>query len=352
MKPIAPLLWTALLWSTSLWAALLAAGCSNPAAPVEQRLFAMGTWVDITVGGASADQAGAALADIETMLRRYERDYYAWTDGALANVNAALAAGAAVEVDADMADLLLRAQRLAELSGYVFDPAVGGLVELWGFHSDQSDVTEPPEPELIGAWLGARPSIASLTIADGKLNGGGPGLKLDLGGIAKGRAVDKIVGILQAHGIANGLVNAGGDLRVLGDRDGAAWRIGIRSPRDAGLVGIIALGDGESAFTSGDYERYYERDGRRLHHIIDPSTGYPAEHTQAVTVIATDGTTADAAATAIFVAGPARWREVARALGLSLVLRVDASGAVEMTDEMRDRLQASAAPGSDILIRL
>jgi thiamine biosynthesis lipoprotein len=336
-----------------LWLALLAAGCSADGdARLERRLFAMGTWVDVTLVGTQEAQATAALGEIEAMLRGFERDYYAWTDGTLARLNAGLSAGNAVEVDADMVELLQQAKRLAEQSGYVFDPAVGGLVELWGFHSDLSDVTEPPEPEQIRAWLDARPSIAALRVSGRAVSGGSPGLKLDLGGIAKGKAVDRIVAILRTHGIDHALVNAGGDLRVLGNRGDSPWRIGIRSPRSDGVIGVAELADGESAFTSGDYERYYDLDGRRLHHILDPSTGYPAEHTQAVTVITSDGTSGDAAATAVFVAGPLRWRQVARDMGVALVLRVDADGNIEMSDEMRDRLQASAKPGSDILLKI
>jgi len=171
---------------------------------------------------------------------------------------------------------------------------------------------------------------------------------LDLGGIAKGAAVDAVVAELESAGIAPALVNAGGDLRVIGTRPDRRWRIGIQAPRGDGLLGVIELDAGEAAFTSGDYERYYELDGQRLHHIIDPRTGYPVTHTRAVTVIAADGTTADAAATALFVAGP-EWQRLAAALGVTAALRVDAGGSIEMTAEMRDRFQASAANESDII---
>jgi thiamine biosynthesis lipoprotein len=145
-------------------------------------------------------------------------------------------------------------------------------------------------------------------------------------------------------------VNAGGDLRVLGARGDLRWRIGIQAPRAAGLLGIVELTPGEAAFTSGDYERYYEYEGGRMHHILDPSTGYPVSHTQAVTVIAADGATADAAATALLVAGPDSWRGMAAKLGIAMVLRVDASGRIEATPQMRERLQTDGAAGSDILV--
>ena len=332
-----------------VWLSLLISACVG----VDEdygttRLFAMGTWVDITLD--SAPDAVQALQEIESMLRGYELDYYAWADGELAAANAALAAGSQITVDANLADLLQRAQQLAAASSYSFDPGVGGLVELWGFHSDLAAPKEPPEPAAVAAWLAMQPSIANLVITEDRVSGGTPMLKLDLGGIAKGNAVDKILMILQAHAIERALVNAGGDLRVLGDRRGRPWTIGIQSPRDAGIIGTLELKSGEAAFTSGDYERFYEHEDDRLHHILDPRTGYPADHTQAVTVVAGDGVLADAAATALFVAGPDRWQSVAAALGISLVLRVDASGRIEMTEQMRDRLQISRQNNLDIIL--
>ncbi|WP_428100035.1 FAD:protein FMN transferase [Candidatus Rariloculus sp.] len=331
-------------------AALLAACGAQEDRIVEQRLFAMGTWVDIRLGAAEPDAARDALGEIEDMLRSYERDYYAWGDGELARLNAGLRDGRTVEVSTELAELLRDARRLSEQSGGVFDPGVGALVELWGFHADPAAVAGPPDPARIDAWLAAGASIADLTISDSGVSTSAGGLLLDLGGIAKGDAVDRMIRILRRRGIENAIVNAGGDLRALGTRGGRAWRIGIQSPRGAGILAVVELGDGESAFTSGDYERYFEYEDERLHHILDPTTGYPADHTQAITVIAADGVTADAAATALFVAGPARWRDVARAMGVRLALRVDASGRIEATGEMRDRLDLPDGPGTDIIV--
>lgn len=335
----------------TLLGCLLVAGCGGIGEQplFEQRLLAMGTWVDLTIDAPEAD--GERLAgEIGQFLRGFERDYYAWADdGALARLNRALADGGRLEVDADLARVLEAAKRYCELSEGAFEPAVGDLVELWGFESDPSQRHEAPPPAAIEAWLRRKPSIRQLTIDGAAVDGHGAALKLDLGGIAKGEAVDRIVERLAAAGVANALVNAGGDLRVLGSRRGKPWRVGIKAPRGDGLIGIVELEPGESAFTSGDYERYFEVEHRRLHHILDPTTGYPVDHTQAVTVIAGNGLLADAAATAVLAAGPERWRAVARALGVELVLRVDASGGIEATPAMRERLQMGASGDSAIL---
>ncbi len=328
-------------------AALLAACAADEDRIVERQLLAMGTSVDITLHAADPR---AALAEIEAMLREYERDYYAWGDGELARLNAGLRDARPVEVSTELARLLGAARRLSEQSGGAFDPGIGALVELWGFHSDSGTESRAPDPDSIAAWLAAGAGIADLSIADSRISTSVSGLLVDLGGIAKGDDVDRIIRMLTRHGIENAIVNAGGDLRALGSAGTRAWRIGIQSPRAAGILGVLELDDGEAAFTSGDYERYFELEGERRHHILDPATGYPAGHTQAITVIAADGITADAAATALFVAGPDRWRDVAAAMGVRHVLRVDASGRMEATGEMRDRLELGDVSAADIIV--
>ena len=316
-----------------------------------ERIVAMGTSVDVTAAAPDPELRAALADDIETLLRAFERDYYAWADGELARVNEALARGDAVRASPEFADLLRVAQRYSAASNGAFEPAVGALVELWGFHDATAAPRAPPDPAAIAAWVARDNGIRDLEItADGTVRRArGAAAKLDLGGIAKGAAVDRIVAKLRAAGIEDALVNAGGQVRVLGSRDGRPWRIGIRAPREEAILGVVELGSGESISTSGDYERYYEHAGQRMHHILDPRTGYPVTHTEAVTVIAADGTLADAASTALFVAGAEKWREIAQALGVTLALRVDASGEIELTAPMRDRLQTGSESNSPII---
>ena len=334
--------------------ALLIAGCADrPAELKQQRIYAMATWVDLSFHEADAASARSIAGEIETVLSAFERDYYAWVPGQLAELNAAMHAGRPALVTAPLAALIVEAKRLSALSDGYFEPGLGALVELWGFHSNVQTSRLPPSAEEISERLDAGARIASLRIDGLRIESSSPGLTLDLGGIAKGAAVDTVVGLMRERGIEHALVNAGGDLRVIGRsggrQDARPWRVGIQHPREAGLLGVVELESGEAAFTSGDYERFYEHGGARLHHILDPRTGYPVTHTQAVTVIAADGVTADAAATALFVAGSDRWRQVALALGIDYVLRVDATGELELTAPMRDRLGRAAGADSDIM---
>ena len=328
---------------------LLAACGPSPDALVEHRLLAMATWVDLTLPARATLEHPALIAEIESELAAFGNDYYAWGDGELARLNRALGATGRFEASPAMAALLERAAEVAAASDGAFDPGVGALVELYGFNDATRPPVAPPDGTALAATLAAFGSIRNLDV-DGTALAAPPGrYAFDLGGIAKGAAVDRVVERLTALAIAPALVNAGGDLRVLGSRPDRPWRIGIQDPRGDGLLGTLALGPGEAAFSSGDYERFVDRDGERLHHIIDPRTGTPAAHTRAVTVIAGDGVTADAAATALFVAGPADWRRVAARLGIVLALRVDAAGTLEMTPAMRDRFEPGPGAGAAII---
>ena len=306
----------------------------------------MGTWVEIAVF-ASEDTAAEVFDEAERLLRRFEVDYYAWGDGELARVNRELAENGEATAEPAMAALLREARRITVASEGAFDPAVGALVELWGFHSALAEPAPPPS-EAIDAWRESGATLASVEIDGTILRTDVPGLKLDLGGIAKGEAVDLLVALVARHGIRDALVNAGGDLRVLGRREGRPWRIGIKDPRAESVLGVIELEDGEAAFTSGDYERFVDRDGRRLHHILDPRTGFPADATRAVTVIARRGVDADAASTALFVAGD-EWSRIAPSVGAEAVLRVDAAGEIEATESMRRRIISGNADEWDVV---
>jgi thiamine biosynthesis lipoprotein len=298
----------------------------------------MGTWVDTVYSTPDARTLERVGAELDELLGRYEIDYYAWADGELGRLNAALSSGNDFTASRELVDLLARARELTRSSDGFFDPGVGTLVEAWGFNSAESEPREP-DAAFLDAWSRGHPSITDLHIDGRRLSADTTGLLIDLGGIAKGEIIDRILEQFGAAGVNDVLVNAGGDVRVRGMRGERSWTIGIQSPRAAELLGSIALDDGEAAFTSGDYERFFETDDGRRHHLIDPVTGRPAEHTQAVTVIADNGALADAAATALFVAGPANWRRIAAALGIVYVLRVDASGSIEMTPAMRERVR-------------
>lgn len=315
------------------------AACSPPDRMVHEQIYIFGTLVDITVHGVPEATARQAISAVSEDFRWMHRDWHAWKPGgALVALNQAIAAGRSQQVPDNVLPLLLQARELAHSSEGLFNPAIGSLIALWGFHSDELPSGPPPSKAAIQALVQANPSMDDLIIDGHTVSSRNPVVQLDFGGFAKGVAVDMAIQRLRSFGIENAIVNGGGDLRAIGDAGGRPWRIGIRHPQGHGVVASLETHVDESVFTSGNYERYHEYQGVRYPHIIDPRTGMPVQHIASSTVIHNDGAVADAAATALTVAGPDAWVRIARSMGLHEVMLVDENGTVYMTPKMAARI--------------
>lgn len=319
-------------------ATLLVTGCDRSPPETRHRFTAMGTLVEVTVFDHPAETAMEAAVAIESLFLDLEHRWDPWADGELGALNETVSAGGDATPGPDLAGLVGRASELARKSGGMFDPTVGELVRLWGF-DDADHITERPPPAgEIRRLLDLQAPLPTLwDPVDGTLRGH-EGVTIDLGGFAKGVAVDRAIALLRGRGVDNAIVNAGGDLRAIGRRGDRPWKIGVRAPRGGGILAAIDISGDESVFTSGDYERFFDYQGRRFHHIIDPRTGYPTLGLVSVTVVHDDAATADAASTALMVAGPERWPAVAKALGVRHVMVVDADGRVHMSKGTETRV--------------
>jgi len=275
------------------------------------------------------------------MFQGMHRDWHAWEPGQLMDINAAIASGQPANADEDIIAMIRQSQLVEKASGGRFNPAIGALIRLWGFHtSDYPIVGPPPSRAQIGAVMDHQPSSNDIHINGLELRSDNPAVQLDFGGIAKGYAVDLTIARLRDLGINNAIVNAGGDLRAMGSHGDRPWRVAVKKP-GGGNIGTIEVRGDEAIFTSGNYERFRQDKTERYPHILDPTTGWPAKDIASVTVITDEGLLADAAATALVVAGLDSWPEVARALGLDQVAVVNESGTVYLTAEMEQRIQFS-----------
>lgn len=327
--------------------ATLLAGCSAQDAVEYYRLAAFGTDITISIRHPRTDDTEAVVAAIGRDFSELHRRWHAWEPGMLTRLNEGLAAGQRVPADEDVLAILREARRLERLSDGTFNPAIGRLLALWGFHASERPIGPPPDPAQIADLVAAAPSMNDLHIEDGFVSSRNPVVQLDFGAYLKGVAVQRALERLVAAGIEHAIVNAGGDLGVIGRHGERPWRAAIEHPDGRGdrFLASLSVQPGEFVFTSGNYHRYREDHGLRYGHIIDPRDGYPADAIQSVTVIASDGGRADAAATALAVADEAAWPELARALGIEHVLRVDGEGRVSATPAMIERLEwRSGAP--------
>ena len=322
-------------------ACLLAAAACKPHPQVYQaQFFVFGTVLDVSIQGVDKSVANRAFRELQQDFQAMHRDWHVWQPGLLTTVNEAFADSRTAPADPAIVAMIRRSQEMERASGGRFNPAIGALVGLWGFHtSDYPIEGPPPSREAIEALVEQRPSSLDIRIDGVNLSSSNPAVQLDFGGIAKGYAVDRACAKLRSLGIEDAVVNAGGDLRAIGDHGDRPWRIGIRDPGGGGVIGSLQTGPDEAIFTSGNYERYREDATERYPHILDPRTGWPVGGLSSATVIAPEGVLADAAATALVVAGPGDWAEVARSLGLGQVLLVDDAGTVFMTPAMSKRVE-------------
>ena len=323
--------------------ALVLGGCARPQV-FHQESYVFGTRVDVAVYGEDKVQADAASALVLREFDRLHRAYHAWEPSELTALNEAIARGESLEVSDELATMLRDAQRMAAAGDDLFDPALGRLIELWGFHTD-TFVPVRPDPAKLAALVTARPRMSDLDIDGRRISSRNPAVQLDLGGYAKGYALDRAATLLREQGITNALINIGGNVMALGKKGDQAWRIGIQHPRAPAPLATMPLYDGEAVGTSGDYQRYFELDGERYAHLLDPRTGQPAHGTQSLTVLITPraaaGTLSDAASKPAYLANEG-WREQTRHFAIDHALRVDAEGKVEVTRALRARLQFPA----------
>lgn len=324
----------------ALAAALLLAGCQGEPRVRQSSLVRFGTIVQLDIAGTDAGQAQAGAAAIDALYARLESDWRSFGDGELGRANERLAAGEPVLLSPELHRLVARSLEIRDRSGGLFDPRVGTLVRLWGFEdlARRTPQAAPGAEALAAAREQAR--LASLRLENGRLSSDRP-VRLELAGIAKGSALAAGAALLRARAIDQALVTIGGDVLAIGRRGARPWRIGVRDPFGAGIIGTIDLADGEAAVTSGTYERGFESGGRRYHHLLDPRTGRPAEGTVAVTVVGRDPELANAAAIALLVAGMGEAPELAATLGVDCVLMIGADGSRRLDDCMTRRLVTS-----------
>lgn len=223
--------------------------------------------------------------------------------------------------DEEIVALVTTALQISEKSGGMYDITIFPLIDLWGFFSESPELPRREKLNKVLKVVG----YGNLTIKNGILNKKEEDTKIDLGSIAKGYAIDEAGKVLTRAGIKSGLIDAGGDIYALGTNYGKPWVIGIRNPRGEGVSGTLEVSD-MAVITSGDYERFFETDGVKYHHILDPTTGYPAEGIASVTVISHDPAFADAWSTALFILGKEKGLEILEDLQSLEVLMITDEG--------------------------
>ncbi|QFU77227.1 FAD:protein FMN transferase [Halioglobus maricola] len=290
----------------------------------------MGTEVRVELWADDADVGRALQAQVFAEFERLDTMMSPWKPASeISRVNRE-AARSPQKVSAEMFNVVLRSLHYSQLSNGAFDISFAAAGQHYDYRSGKR-----PERETLKAAQAAIDFRSIVLDAQGQtIAFARPGMALDLGGIAKGYAVDRGISILVAAGITSAVVSAGGDSRILGDMGDRPRMIGVRHPREEGeYAAIIPLVD-TAVSTSGDYERFFEEEGVRYHHILDPATGESADGLQSATVIAPLSLDCDALSTTVFVLGIERGLALVNSLeGVDAIL-IDADGKLHYSDEL------------------
>lgn len=288
----------------------------------------MGTAIRVEVWAEDRATGEEAIAAVMAEMHRIDRLMSTYKpDSEISGINAR-ASEEQVVIGRELFDLVARGLQVSELSGGAFDISYASAGHLYDFRAE----VRPDQAQLEQAVEAIDYRMIVLDDETLGIRFLRPGMRIDLGGIAKGYAVEQGAMILREHGIAHGLVSAGGDTRILGDRRGKPWMVGIRNPRNrTEVVARMPLVD-EAISTSGDYERYFEADGVRYHHIISPSTGKSAGDVFSVTIIGPDATMTDGLSTGVFVLGVEAGLELINSLPDFETVIVDDEGDLHPSD--------------------
>ena len=322
-------------------ALLLLASCKTKEPLYQEQGYVFGTLVEVSVYGESEPRARQAVNEVMQEFQRLHDKLHAWQPSELSRMNTAFAEGKSAAISPELASILQDATQLSQQSQGLFNPAIGGLVRLWGFHADEFKPARP-DSRQIARWVAANPQMSDISIVHGKAESKNRSVQVDLGGYAKGYALDRAAMLLRKQGIRNALINIGGNVLALGRHGERPWRVGIQHPRKSGALATLDLNDGEAIGTSGDYQRYFMLGNVRYCHLIDPRSGYPVQDVQAVTVL-TRGTHAgvlsDADSKPLFIAGARGWRAAAAQMGVSEAMLVDGQGEIHITAGLQKRLE-------------
>ena len=307
-----------------------------PPVPIKQTQFLLDTIIEITAYGANAERAeNQAFNEIQRLHKIFDR-FDKNSEVSLINANAGVKP---VNVSQDLIVCIKRSSELSAKLDNAFDLTIGPLSELWGIGHKVDFVPSATEIGALLPLVDYRDIVVDEQRQTVFLKK--KAMKLDFGGVAKGYACDKIIETLKSNGVTSALVNAGGDVRVVGNRlDGKPWRIGIQDPRHAEkMLGSLALEGWDTMETSGDYQRYIEVNGIRYSHIINPKTGIQPRALMAVTVVGANSLDCDILSTALYIVGVEEGKKLLKQFtGVEAVFSTT-DGQVILTDGLIGKFQ-------------
>lgn len=311
------------LWGCPIW---VTAGWHIDTQPI------MGTRVHVEFFIDDDSRGPGLLESVMDEMHRIDRAFSSFKeDSELSKVNRQAVLGW-VEVSDELLGLITKAHQVSVLTDGAFDITYASVGRYYDYREGKT-----PDPQTMQRAVKAIDyRYIDRDLENSRVRFQRPEVYIALGGIAKGHAVDRAIALLQRAGVSHASVAAGGDSRIIGDRRGKPWTVGIQHPREADKMSAVLPLVDTAVSTSGDYERFFERDGVRYHHILDPSTGRSATGSWSVTILGPEATLTDALSTSVFVLGPERGLKLVNSLpGIDAII-IDPQGRLLFSDELSE----------------
>ena len=309
----------------------------------EYKDFIFGTIVDIKIYGETEDKSENISNLIFNDFKYLHNYLHPWEKSLISSMNKALASGNKFHVDdKEILHIIHENKILASASENYFNPAMGKLISMWGFHQDAPE-QNVPSSDKIKDFVTNMSTMDDLHINQTTLSSTNKNFQLDLGGYAKGYALDRAKKILATNSISNALVNIGGNIMAIGMHGDRKWVVGIQHPRKPSAIASIELPSGWSIGTSGDYQRYFMADETRYSHLINPQTGFPADNSQSATIMIppakNSGTLSDVYSKPLFIAPKLKKGQLADKLGINFFMIVLADGNILISSKMNQSIR-------------
>ncbi len=300
--------------------------------------YIFGTIVDIKIHGETKKKSTQISNLIFDDFQRLHGYLHPWEESLISQMNHSLSQKEKFIVDDnEIIRIIQENKELAKKSNGYFNPAIGKLIAMWGFHDEIATQSIPTSYQL-ESFMENIPVMENIIISDNEITSKNINFQLDLGGYAKGYALDRAKKILENNGISNALINIGGNIIAIGKRGEKNWVIGIQHPRKPTAIATIDLLPGWSIGTSGDYQRYFVVSGKRYSHLIDPTTGYPATNSQSSTIMIPpsykSGVLSDVYSKPLFIAPKDKKINIAQKLLIDFYMVILNDGQIMISDEM------------------
>jgi len=316
-------------------------GCGGD--PIFQKKhFVFGTMIDIKIYGEDETKANNVTNEIIEEFNRLNMLLHPWEESLINKINLSISKGNPIHIkNKEVISIIEDSKSLQNKTHNLFNPAIGKLVSLWGFHSDTFKNLLPNKTKILDL-VKSSPSMMNISINNNILKSSNKDVQIDLGGYAKGYALDRAKKIIKSNNVKNALINIGGNILAIGKHGNRKWVVAIQHPRKPNAIAYMPLDPGWAIGTSGDYQKYFIKNNNRYSHLINPKTGFPSNNSQSATILMPPsinvGVLSDVLSKPLFIAPEDKKIDFAKGLNIEYFLIITKDGSIIISKKLQEKI--------------